>query len=455
MAKNGNGFKKFWRLGIPELYTEHFDINTDGELIVREGNYQYNIFNIVKKYGTSTEIVFPTIIEERVRDIIDTFNAYIKVLGYKGKFAYHYAMKANQNKEYVLPAVAEGANLDVASYNELYLVKRMIEQERFNTKIRVICNGPKTPQYIALIEELKAKGLIVIPILENYDEIERFKKIKGDVGIRVNFNIRTGSHWDKTYNSFGFTEDELLKIGKIRNLSILHYHVSSQVESISGILAPFKRALHIYAKMREKNPGLDTLDIGGGACATYDKDKRYYTLRSLVHNIVRTAKQTSDRLGIRPPNLICEWGRYVSAPAQITVYRVLSSKPVERTRDMLWYVVDGSFMNDLLDTWAIKQLQHTVPVNGLHNKKLQKTWLTGSSCDSDDRYTGKKFLLLPRLDDQDELYLAFFDTGAYHDALASHHCLLSSPAKLIANNGEIKVIRRRETAEEVGKEFGW
>jgi hypothetical protein len=47
------------------------------------------------------------------------------------------------------------------------------------------------------------------------------------------------------------------------------------------------------------------------------------------------------------------------------------------------------------------------------------------------------------------------DTGAYQDSLASHHCLLSSPAKLIAQNGEIKIARRRETSEEVGKMFGW
>ena len=124
-----NGFKRFWKLGIEEFNTGHFDINSDGELIVREGNYQYNIYDIVKKYGSSAEIVFPTIIENRVRDLIDTFNAYIKILGYKGKFQYHYPMKVNQNREYVLPAVAEGANLDVSSANELYIVKRMIEKE--------------------------------------------------------------------------------------------------------------------------------------------------------------------------------------------------------------------------------------------------------------------------------------------------------------------------------------
>jgi arginine decarboxylase-like protein len=61
---------------------------------------------------------------------------------------------------------------------------------------------------------------------------------------------------------------------------------------------------------------------------------------------------------------------------------------------------------------------------------------------------------LPRLNDE-PLFIAFLDTGAYQDALASHHCLLSSPLKLIAHNGELKVIRKRETPEEVGKQFGW
>ena len=62
---------------------------------------------------------------------------------------------------------------------------------------------------------------------------------------------------------------------------------------------------------------------------------------------------------------------------------------------------------------------------------------------------------MPRLEDVDELYLAVTDTGAYQDSFASHHCLLSSPAKLIATNGEIKVARKRETPEEIGKLFGW
>lgn len=448
-------FKKFWKLGVEDFNTEQFDISPDGELVVREGNFQYNIYDIVKKYGSPVEIVFPTLIERRVRDLIDIFNAYFKVLGYKGKFFYHYAMKVNQNREVVLPAVAEGANLEVSSANELFLVKRMIEQDKFNVKIRVICNGPKTERYMGLIEELRGKGLVVIPIIEDYVELERMKKFKGPVGIRVNLNVRVPSHWDKKYNRYGFTEEELAKIGKVKNLSILHYHISSQIDQIEGILKPLRRALKIYSDLKQKNPGLDTLDIGGGAGVPYEKKKKYYTAKSVISHIVRTCKKHSEQLGIRHPNLIVEWGRFVAAPTQVTIYRILNEKMLENKTDTHWYSIDGSFINDLSDTWAIHQKWHIVPVNNMNNKKLKKVWLAGSSCDSDDRYNAGDYVALPRLEDCNELYVAVFDTGAYQDSLASHHCLLSSPAKLIASNGEIKVARRRETPEEIGKIFGW
>ena len=454
--KKKNGFKKFWRLGLEEFNTAPFEIGIDDTLTVREGNYQYNIFNIIKKYGSPTEILFPTIIESRVRDLIETFNAYIKVLGYKGKFHYHYPMKVNQNREFVLPAVAEGANLDVASANELFLVKRMLEQDKFHNRIRVICNGPKTEKYMDLIEELKEKGLGVIPIIEDPVELERMQKFKGPVGIRVDLNVKVKSHWDKKYNRFGFTETEILELGRIRNLSTLHYHISSQIESVDGFLKPLKRALELYTEMRKKNPGLDTLDIGGGAGVPYNKNKRFYTAKTLIPRIIKTIKTHCDKEGVRHPNIITEWGRYVAAPAQITIYKVIAEKDVQNKGKNKWYVVDGSFMNDLTDTWALKQKWHVIPVNNMRSTKLAHVWLAGSSCDSDDKYTaGGSYIPLPRLADSDELYVAFLDTGAYQDSLASHHCLLSSPLKLIAANGEIKIARKRETPEEVGKQFGW
>src|SRR3989344_2054830 len=197
--KRGTNWRKFWKLGEEEWNTQYFDVSPSGDLVFKEGHYQYNIMDIVKKYGTPTEIFFPYILEHRIRDLIELFNAYIKVLNYKGRFYYHYVMKSNQNRDFVLSAIAEGAHIEVSSANELFLMKRMLEQDKFNRKIRVTCNGPKTDQYISLIEELRDKGVIIIPIIENREELDRLKKFKGEVGIRVNLDVKIDAHWDKKY----------------------------------------------------------------------------------------------------------------------------------------------------------------------------------------------------------------------------------------------------------------
>lgn len=456
--KAGKNWKKFWRLGMDEFNTQHFDVSPDGDLVVKEGHYQYNIMHIVRKYGTPARVFFPFILENRVRDLIELFNAYIKILNYKGKFFYHYVMKSNQNEDFVLPAIAEGAHIETSSANELWLVKRMLEQGKFNRKIRVTCNGPKTEQYISLVEELKGKGLSVIPVIENSWELERLRKFKGEVGVRVNLDIKVDAHWDKKYNHFGFTEEELLKIGKIRNLSILHYHISTQNSKIEGFIGPLKRAIALYAKMREQNHELDTINFGGGMAVPYEKKKKLLSVKNLVNQMVKTAKKESDKLGVRHPSLICEWGSYFTAPSQITIFKILCEKNIIRKPDTKWYFIDGSFIAHLTDTWsAVRQKWHFTTANNLNSRRLQKVWIAGSTCDSDDRYTASgSYVMLPKItEDNPDLYLVVYDTGSYQDTFENNHCLLSRPALVVCQNGEVKLARRRQTPEELGKLFGW
>ncbi|KKT00885.1 MAG: Arginine decarboxylase [Candidatus Nomurabacteria bacterium GW2011_GWA2_43_15] len=443
---------------MDEFNTQYFDVSPDGDLVVKEGHYQYNIMHIVRKYGTPARVFFPFVLENRVRDLIELFNAYIKILNYKGKFYYHYVMKSNQNEDFVLPAIAEGAHIETSSANELWLVKRMLEQGKFNRKIRVTCNGPKTEQYISLVEELKGKGLSVIPVIENSWELERLKKFKGEVGVRVNLDIKVDAHWDKKYNHFGFTEEELLKIGKIRNLSILHYHISTQNSKIEGFIGPLKRAVALYAKMREQNHELDTINFGGGMAVPYEKKKKLLSVKNLVNQMVKTAKKESDKLGVRHPNLICEWGSYFTAPSQITIFKILCEKNIIRKPDTKWYFIDGSFIAHLTDTWsAVRQKWHFTTANNLNSRRLQKVWIAGSTCDSDDRYTASgSYVMLPKItEDNPDLYLVVYDTGSYQDTFENNHCLLSRPALVVCQNGEVKLARRRQTPEELGKLFGW
>lgn len=448
--------KEFWKLGKPEFDTQFFDINKDGELLVKEGNYQYNLHELAKKYETSLEMVFPFIIEHRVETLINTFNFYIKKYKYRGKFYFHYPMKVNQNREFILPLITEGANLETSSANELWIVKRLWEQHKFNSRIKVICNGPKTSEYLSLIKELRDQGLDIVPIIEDQTELINLRNFKGEVGIRVDLSVRTKSHWDHSIDRFGFTPEEILNIGKIRNLKILHYHVGSQIPHANDILVALKEGVNIYKKLKAINPQLDTIDIGGGFMVNYEK-KKMYSVQGVVQRIVSYLSKHTGANGIQPPHIICEWGRHIMAPSQVTIFKVIFEKSIKKgSVANKWYVIDGSFMNDLIDTWAIKQKWHVVPVNNLNAKKFERVWLAGSSCDTDDKYTGGSYMRLPKLDPENgDQFIAVLDTGAYQDALGSQHCLLSAPANIVCQDGDINIARAHESAEDVGKKFGW
>lgn len=451
-------FKKFWKLGERELNTQYFDISADGDLLVKEGNYVYNLRELVRRYGSPLEVYFPFILEERLEDLIDLFNFSTKFFKYRGKFIYHYPIKVNQNREVVLPIVSEGANLETASANELWLVKRLWEQGKFTPTLRVLCNGPKTADYLVLINELRKNNLSIVPVVEEQNEFDRLKDFRGEIGVRLDLNVKVSSHWDKKIDRFGLLPDELLRRGKIRNLKILHYHIGSQIEHLEDVLTPVKKVMELYIRLRQNHPGLDTIDIGGGMPIPYDR-KRRYSIDGLVRRLIRYLQKTADQARVPHPNIIAEWGRYIVAPSQITVYQVIAEKTIPKGNAKRWYFIDGSFMNDLLDTWAIRQEWHIVPVTHASANKLVRTWLAGLTCDSDDKYIAHgHYLLLPKLEHlppDRPLYVAVLDTGAYQDAFTSHHCLLSSPAKITAQNGEVKIIRRRETPDDVGKLFGW
>lgn len=458
MAKKKNkkqtkNWKKFWKIGAEEFNTQFLGMSKDGELIATEGHHIYNLHDLARKYGTPLQVIFPFVLEDRLKDLFGYFQAYIKIYGYRGKFFYHYPMKVNQNKEFVLPLISEGANLEVTSANELWIVKKLWEGERFNEKIRVLCNGPKTDQYLSLIEELRSKGMNIVPIIEGPEEIERVLKYKGDVGVRVDLSIKADTHWDKKFDRFGLSEKDILNLPKMKNLKIMHYHLGSQIKTQKSILEGIKHAFNIYQGLQKINPSLDTMDIGGGFGISHEK-KKFYTAKSVSSKIIRLLKNLSDKAGIKHPNLAVEWGWYVVDPAQITIYKVISKKYIDKANARAWYVIDGSFMNDLKDTWAIHQKWHTIPVNNM-TSPLKRVWLAGSSCDSDDKYTaGGDYILLPKLNGEDQ-YIALLDTGAYQDSLSSHHCLLSLPAKIAVKDGATKLVRKHESAESIGKLFGW
>ena len=82
-------------------------------------------------------------------------------------------------------------------------------------------------------------------------EVERLSKYKGDIGIRVDFDIKADTHWDKKFDRFGFTERELLDLPKMKNLKLLHYHMGSQIKTAKEYFKAIEDAMSFILKFKK------------------------------------------------------------------------------------------------------------------------------------------------------------------------------------------------------------
>ena len=125
-------------------------------------------------------------------------------------------------------------------------------------------------------------------------------------------------------------------------------------------------------------------------------------------------------------------------------------------------------MNTIPDAWSIKEKFILLPVNKWNNE-YKKVNIGGISCDHSDYYNSEDFnqeVLLPdfKENDKEPLYLGFFHTGAYQDAISGYggikHCLIPSPKHVIISNDEDGnlidyVYRNEQSAEEMFKLLGY
>jgi len=183
------------------------------------------------------------------------------------------------------------------------------------------------------------------------------------------------------------------------------------------------------------------MNIGGGfpikTSLAFDYDYEY-----MAEEIIAQIKSICQQRGIVEPHVFTEFGSFTVGESGAVIYQVLGSKQ-QNDRER-WYMIDGSFMTTLPDTWGIKQRFVLLPVNKW-NEQYNRVFLGGLTCDSQDYYNAEAHsnaIFLPVLEGNDEpLYIGFFNTGAYQESIAGYggiqHCLLPAP-KLVIIDGDGK-----------------
>ena len=220
-------------------------------------------------------------------------------------------------------------------------------------------------------------------------------------------------------------------------LTMLHYFISTGIKDTSYYWSELSRFVHKYCELRKVCPTLTTIDIGGGL-PIQTSIQPEYDYPYMVAEILRTIQRICAEEGVPEPHIFTEFGIFTVGESGATIYSILDEK-LQNDKE-LWYMIDGSFITNLPDTWALNQRFIMLALNGW-NKSYKKLQLGGLTCDSQDYYNSEKHIyqvFLPErkpATDAQPLYVGFFHTGAYQESLSGYggikHCLIPAPQHVI------------------------
>ena len=415
--------------------------------------YGISIKNLIKKYGTPFRLIYLPKIGEQIKKAKELFNQAITNNNYTGKYNYCYCTKCNHFNHIVLEALKHEVNIETSSSFDIDLINNLYEENKISKNIYLIHNGYKTDDYFSKILELHKKGfknsIIILDSINEFNRLEKLitnKKIKIKIGIRMAINEEPQSSY---YTSrLGIRHDEILdffnkkiKNNKIFELKMLHFFVDSGIKDSLYYWGEFKKGIKTYIDLKKQCKTLDSLNIGGGF--PIKNNLRFsYNYEYIINAIISNIKNSCDAENINEPDIYTEFGKYTVGESGAIIFKVLEQKKQNDTEN--WYFIDNSLMNTIPDAWSIHEKFILLPINKWENE-YQRVNIGGISCDSYDYYNSEDLnqeILLPKFDENNKepLYLGFFHTAAYQDAISGYggikHCLIPSPRYVVIDKDE-------------------
>jgi arginine decarboxylase len=448
---------------------EGFDLH-QGNLTFHGISLKY----LIEKYGTPFRLTYLPRIGDQIKKAKNFFNKAMKANNYKGEYHYCYCTKCCHFSHVIEEALDHNVHLETSSSFDIDIIRKLTAKGKINKKTILIQNGHKTEDYLNKIIELINDGYEnVIPVMDSKSELDRFyNRTKSDltIGIRMAINEEPQSAY---YTSrLGIRSAEIIdyyksKVAKKKRvkLKMLHFFVDSGIKDNLYYWGEFRKALKLFAELKKICPTLDSINLGGGLPIRNNLGFEYdykYMISELITNI----KEVCIEEGIEEPDIYTEFGKYTVGESGAIIFSVLEQK--QQNDSELWYLIDNSLMNTIPDAWSIFEKFILLPVNKWDNE-YSRVNIGGISCDHSDYYNSEDLnqeIYLPTYDSEKEepLYLGFFHTGAYQDAISGYggikHCLIPAPKSVIIDRDEKgnivdRLYRDEQTVEQMLKILGY
>jgi len=365
-----------------------------------------------------------------------------------------YSIKSCGNVNVCRVLAQEGCGFDVTSGGELF---RAIQAGGDPKKI-IYAGVGKTD--LEIREALDA-GIAAFNI-ESEAEIENIDRVAGQAGrkavgaIRINPDVDPKTHakisTGKRQDKFGVDIDRAERVFEqyrnLKNLRIggLHLHIGSSVYEIRPYVEAVTKATELIDRLTERGHKIEWLDLGGGFAVNYRKPDQALP-------VTEHAKALLPLLAGKPYRIALEPGRYIVGNAGIMLTRVLYRKTGGEKR----FVIVDAAMNDLLRPtlydayhfiWPVKPDPHNVPAQrdaDIVPADGETVDVVGPICESGDFLAKDRPLPPTRRGD----LLAVFTAGAYGFAMSSNYNNRPRAAEVLVDGSRYRVIRRRETYEDL------
>jgi arginine decarboxylase len=445
------------------------------EFTLRDDNLLFHgidLMQLVEQYGSPLKFMYLPKISENISKAKQWFSDAFRKYDYHGAYHYCYCTKSSHFRHVIERALDAGVYIETSSASDLSIVNVLLNEKKVKPTDWVICNGFKQQEYVDKIAELMtSKAVNVLPVLDNYVEIEQIKSKTTEpfsVGIRIaseeepKFEFYTSRLGIGYKNIVPFYKQYIQDDPQI-SLRMLHFFINTGIRDTAYYWNELQKCLKVYVGLKKICPTLNSLNIGGGFpiknSLAFSYDYAY-----MVDEIVNQVRIVCEEAGIEVPDLYTEFGSYTVGESAGTIYKVLYQKQ-QNDREK-WNMIDSSFITTMPDSWAINKRFIMLPLNRW-NDTYERVLLGGITCDSDDYYNSEQHvnaIYLPRFSKSYPLYIGFFHTGAYQETVGGfgglQHCLVPQPKYVLLDRDEAgnltsKLFKEQQTALEFLTQLGY
>jgi|TARA_B100001079_G_scaffold66380_1_gene56513 diaminopimelate decarboxylase len=362
-----------------------------------------------------------------------------------------YALKANSNPHIlsVLLGAASSLGADCSSPGELYIAQRLnIPPERC-----IYTGNYESP------EELKTA--LDSGVHLNLDDSSSYFRLR-KIGIPKEISFRLNPGFGKGRFPAIVTAGREAKFGIPREKIIDAYRLAQddgverfglQCMTGSGNLDPgyfveLLSAILTVAREIEESLGItfEYISMGGGFGIPYKLDESPLDVSELFESLGKVFGKFYDRNSPDTPALFIEPGKFLVADAGFILSRVTGVKESYKR-----FVGLDAGMNTLIRPALYNAYHRILKIGEPEAPTTQTVDVTGGICENSDRLAVDRDL--PTLKEGD--IMAIMDAGAYGYVMATPYNTRSRPAEVLMENGKPRMIRKKETIEDIFAGCNW